>query len=62
MVVCENILLAITHAMGWCTQYVRAVPKTPDPNASAKVSRYEWEAYRDILKVILIILEFVFNL
>ena len=23
------------------------VPTTPDPNASAKVSRYKWEAYRE---------------
>ena len=23
------------------------VPTTPDPNTSAKVSRYKWEAYRD---------------
>ena len=25
-----------------------SVPTTPDPNTSAKVSRYKWEAYRDI--------------
>ena len=24
-----------------------SVPTTPDPNTSAKVSRYKWEAYRD---------------
>ena len=23
------------------------LPTTPDPNASAKASRYKWEAYRD---------------
>ena len=23
------------------------VPTTPNPNTSAKVSRYKWEAYRD---------------
>ena len=23
------------------------VPTTPDPNTSAKVSRYKWEPYRD---------------
>ena len=26
---------------------VGGVPTTPDPNTSAKVSRYKWEAYRD---------------
>ena len=26
---------------------LRRVPTTPDPNTSAKVSRYKWEAYRD---------------
>ena len=25
----------------------RGVPTTPDPNTSAKVSRYKWEAHRD---------------
>ena len=25
---------------------IRGVPTTPDPNTSAKVSRYKWEAYR----------------
>ena len=27
--------------------FLRSVPTTPDPNTSAKVSRYKWEAYRD---------------
>ena len=26
---------------------IGSVPTTPDPNTSAKVSRYKWEAYRD---------------
>ena len=26
---------------------IGSVPTTPDPHASAKVSRYKWEAYRD---------------
>ena len=26
---------------------IGGVPTTPDPNTSAKVSRYKWEAYRD---------------
>ena len=29
------------------TNKVGSVPTTPDPNTSAKVSRYKWEAYRD---------------
>ena len=28
-------------------QIFGSVPTTPDPNTSAKVSRYKWEAYRD---------------
>ena len=33
----------------WCRRYapIGAVPTTPDPNTSAKVSRYKWEAYHD---------------
>ena len=27
--------------------FVESVPTTSDPNTSAKVSRYEWEPYRD---------------
>ena len=27
--------------------FLGCVPTTPDPNTSAKVSRYKWEAYRD---------------
>ena len=27
--------------------FLGGVPTTPDPNTSAKVSRYKWEAYRD---------------
>ena len=26
---------------------IGGVPTTPDPNTSAKASRYKWEAYRD---------------
>ena len=26
---------------------IGGVPTTPDPNTSAKASRYTWEAYRD---------------
>ena len=26
---------------------IGGVPTTPDPNTSAKISRYKWEAYRD---------------
>ena len=26
---------------------IGGMPKTPDPNTSAKVSRYKWEAYSD---------------
>ena len=26
---------------------IGGAPTTPDPNTSAKVSRYKWEAYRD---------------
>ena len=29
------------------SQIIGSVPTTPDPNTSAKVSRYKWEAYRD---------------
>ena len=28
-------------------QFLGGVPTTPDPNTSAKASRYKWEAYRD---------------
>ena len=31
----------------WCQKDLGGVPTTPDPNTSAKVSRYKWEAYRD---------------
>ena len=30
-----------------CVSTIGGVPTTPDPNTSAKVSRYKWEAYRD---------------
>ena len=30
-----------------CTVFAGSVPMTPDPNNSARVSRYKWEPYRD---------------
>ena len=37
--------------MDLCTKlellFVGGFPTTPDPNTSAKASRYKWEAYRD---------------
>ena len=31
----------------WKTPFVGSVQTTPDPNTSAKVSRYKWEPHRD---------------
>ena len=31
----------------WGNGIIGSVPTTPDPNTSAKVSRYKWETYRD---------------
>ena len=30
-----------------CPSFLGGVPTTPDPNTSAKASRYKWEPYRD---------------
>ena len=37
----------VTEGIESGKNYVGGVPTTPDPNVSAKASRYKWEAYRD---------------
>ena len=44
----ENFFkIVLGEARNFSRMFMGGVPTTPDPNISAKVSRYKWEAYRD---------------
>ena len=43
----ENGSLKRTQKLELKQSHIGSVSTTPDPNTSAKVSRYKWEAYRD---------------